>query len=404
MKKLAFTTLAVFFLTVPLACFGVRQNSKDKNKDQGVVSDSIRKYEADMYLSMGVDLYRKQIYDSAIVLFTKSLEKFPNYYKSMVAMAVTYQDSRDIMSASDWYRKIMTTYPDSLEGYLGLAGTYLKLGYTDGQYLDSALFYYGEGIKLFPDDPDFYSGIAKVYQQKGGADAADSVYKEGISKNPDNLALRNAYVDFLIEQKKFSDALEHENFIIKAKPEDPFAWEKLGNILVELKKHKEAAEAYTKVIEYRPDYMDARIKGAAAYMSANEYSKAEKLLLDAVALDTSKLLPHVYLGVLYMNWGKEGQAEKEFLYILSKDPNYSDALYFLGSLYARRAGRSVNETTKEAWQSGCANARTAENYLNKANSIDPKNNGSRVNQQMQYLEKVRAELKKKLFLVGISDC
>lgn len=402
MKKLIVTALAVIVFMIPLACLGVRQNNKDK--DKGVVPDSVRKFEADQFLSIGVDLHKKQMYDSALVIFDKSLEKYPNYYKAMVAIAVTHQDRRDIMSAGDWYRKIYTVYPDSVEGLLGLSGVYLKLGYSQPEYLDSAKFYYDEGIKKFPNESDFYHGLAEVYKQTGGVEAADSVYKAGIAVNPENLAIRNAYVDFLVGLKRYKEALEQELIIVKAKPDDPFAQEKLGDIYVKLDMCKEAAEAYGKAKELRPDKIEIYTKLANAYLCQKNYTMAENVLKEAIELDSTKLIPHVYLGVVYMNAGKEGAAEKEFSYILSKDPNYPDALYFLGAIYARKAGRTVTEKTKEAWQSGCANARTAENYLNKANSIDPANNGPRVRQQIEYLTKVRDELKKKLFLVGITDC
>ncbi len=401
MKRILAATLAVFVL---VGCVSARSNKKADKAAEQAVADSLTRIEAEKYLSIGVDFYRKKLYEEAIENYNKSLEYVSDYYAAMVAMAKTYQDMRDLTPAEEWYRKVYETHPDSVAGYLGLGGIFLIKASIDPLYYDSALAIYQEGVAEFPEESDFYHGIASVFENKGGVKAADSVYVAGLGVNPDNLGLRNSYVNFLTDHDRYEEAYENELYIVNAKPEDFIAREKLGDIAMKLKKYDKAEECFLKVIELHPDDSDPRVKLGNLYLIQKKYSSAETRLKEAIGLDSTKLVPRIYLGVVYLNWGKEGQAEATFKEILSLDANNGDALYFMGTIYVRRATRAVKQTTKEAWQAGCANARAADSYFRRAISADPSSNSGRANKQLEYLEKVRAELKKKLFLQGITEC
>ena len=401
MKRILAVTLAVFVL---VGCVSARSNKKADKAAEQAAADSLTRIEAEKYLSIGVDFYRKKLYEEAIENYNKSLEYVSDYYAAMVAMAKTYQDMRDLTPAEEWYRKVYETHPDSVAGYLGLGGIFLIKASIDPLYYDSALAIYQEGVAEFPEESDFYHGIASVFENKGGVKAADSVYVAGLGVNPDNLGLRNSYVNFLTDHDRYEEAYENELYIVNAKPEDFIAREKLGDIAMKLKEYDKAEECFLKVIELHPDDSDPRVKLGNLYLIQKKYSSAETRLKEAIGLDSTKLVPRIYLGVVYLNWDKEGQAETMFKEILSLDANNGDALYFMGTIYVRRATRAVKQTTKEAWQAGCANARKAESYLRCAISADPSSNSGRANKQLEYLEKVRAELKKKLFLQGITEC
>ena len=402
MRKLVVISLILAF-GVTVGCFAAKSGKKPKGQDPAV-TDSLADLEATKYLSVGLDFFKKEQYDEAIEFYNKALTEYPDHYNTIVAMAVTYQKLEDINEMLDWYRKVYSVYPDSLKGYLGLGGAFLKYSSMEPVYLDSALVMYEKGLELFPEESDFYHGVAEVYIRQGNADDADSVFLKGLEQNPENWGLVNAYVDYLMEQDRFSEALPWQEKLVAAQDDDPFALEKLGDLYVELGKLDDAVEAFKKVVEMRPESYTAWIKLGSTQMKQKKYSDAKITFEVVIEQDTTKLLPHLYLGLVYLNWGKEGSAEKEFRYILEKDSEYADAHYYLGVIYVRKSTSAANNgKTKEEWQKGCANSRTATSHLEKAKSIDSRN-ASRVNSQLEHLKKVRDVLKEKLFLHGITDC
>lgn len=402
MKKMILGAVAAAFIS---GCIVTTNASPATGGHQkGAVPDSVDSVRAKEYVFLGVDYYRKKEYEEAVANLLKALEYVPNQFNAVLTLGVVYQDLGSTDSAKLWYHKLYDVYPDSLQGYLGIGGVYLTLAReVDPVYNDSSLEVYSKGLTRFPGNSDLLYGVAVSLTRKGLTGEADSVYKAAIESNPENLGPRNAYVDFLIEQGRYSEALPHEEFIVKAQPEDFKAREKLGDIYMKIDKCGAAVAQYDTLIQLLPPTIDGRNKLAQAYACLKKFSDAERVLKEAITLDSTKLTPHIYLGIVYMNWGKEGSAEQEFKYLLTRDENEPNALYFLGVIYARRAGKALNESTVQAWQAGCANARTATNYLERAKAANPGFRSGAEN-QLKYLEQVRAELKKKLFLQGISDC
>lgn len=368
--------------------------------------DSVSMLRAEEFASSANQYYIQGYYSEAIEEFKGAFDFVPDYYTSLVGIALSYQKLDDLYGARDWYYKVYDIHPDSLDGYLGLGGVYLTFHSTlaDVVYLDSAETVYREGLEKFPAESDLFYGVAVCLTRKGLTDEADLLYQEAIESNPESGGPRNAYVDFLIDQGRYEDALVHERVLVEMNPEDFIARKKLGDILMELKEYTEAIAHYDTLISLDPpNLFDGLLKKGRCYFNLKRYSDAEAAFKQVIEMDTTRVTPRIYLGLTYLNWGKEGSAESTFAGILEIDSSEPNALYYTGVLYVRRASRALNETTVAAWQSGCANARTATNYLNRAAAADSRYAG-RANEQLQHLDKVRAELKKKLFLQGISDC
>ncbi len=366
--------------------------------------DSLARIEAEQFLSIGAEYYKQGNYDKAMENYAKALDINPDYYQAIVAKARTYQELRDLTNAEEWYRKAYTSHADSTAGYLGLSGIFLIKAQMNAEYLDSALQVYEEGVERFPDESKFYHGIAVVYERKGGVDAADSVYKAGVEVNPENWALLNSYVDFLMDKKRYDEAAKWETKLVEANTDDFIAKEKLADIYIKLKNYSKAEKLLTGVMALRPNDIGPMLKLANIYSIQKKYTKAESYFKKAIEMKPDKIVPRIYLGAMYLRQHKEAASEKVFKEILEMTGGNGDAYYFLGAIYSRKASRATTAKNVTAWKAGCANARTAENYFSKAMEIAPSQNSSRVRQQREHLSKVRAQLKKKLFLEGITDC
>lgn len=405
MRKLGIITLTVLIL---MGCIAARKTRKEREAEEAARQDSIRQAETLKWLTLAYDEYRVKNYTTALEYYNKVFEFSPDNYKAMVNIAVIYTEQKDVSSSKEWYAKTLEIHPDSTAGYLGLAGVYLteQKIFQDDAYLDSADVVYEQGLEKFPDVSDFYLGKAEVLLRRGDAQAAEEVFTKGLEVNPENWALVNAYVDFLKDQDRWEDAAEWERKITDAKPNDYIAWEKLGDIYIEIQDYESAEEAFLKAQELKGgEDVDLMIKLAVyVYAADRKYSTAEELLKKAIEMDSTLINPHLFLGVVYYNWGKDVSAEKEFKFVLEKDPEYGEALYFMGAIYTNRSIKATKKTTVAEWKAGCANARTAENYLNKAVNADPRRYSSRANNLKETIAKVRADLKKKLFLQGVTEC
>ncbi len=77
-------------------------------------------------------------------------------------VALTHFADNDLDAAVNAFKKLIETYPDYIEGYLGLGHAYERLS----QY-DDAIEAVQKAIEINPNDPLVYTSLSICYQRKG---------------------------------------------------------------------------------------------------------------------------------------------------------------------------------------------------------------------------------------------
>ncbi len=83
---------------------------------------------------------QEELYDAALTLFAEN----------------------ELEAAVDVFKKMIETYPDYIEGYVGLGHAYERLG-----MYDEAIEAVQKAIELNPNDPLVYTSLSICYQRKG---------------------------------------------------------------------------------------------------------------------------------------------------------------------------------------------------------------------------------------------
>ena len=77
-------------------------------------------------------------------------------------VALTHFAENDLEAAVDAFKELIDTYPDYIEGFLGLGHAYERLS----RY-DDAIAAIQRAIEINPDDPLVYTSLSMCYQRKG---------------------------------------------------------------------------------------------------------------------------------------------------------------------------------------------------------------------------------------------
>ncbi len=77
-------------------------------------------------------------------------------------VALTHFADNDLEAAVNAFKELIETYPNYIEGYLGLGHAYERLS----QY-DEAIEAVEIAIEINPDDPLVYTSLSMCYQRKG---------------------------------------------------------------------------------------------------------------------------------------------------------------------------------------------------------------------------------------------
>ena len=83
----------------------------------------------------------------------------------------------------------------------------------------------------------------------------------------------------------------------------------LGYKLLNEGKNEEAILAFEKVIKNDPKNVEARIGMGKAYITTNQNDKAEKVLKEAISIDSKKPVPYTELSSFYEKFGRLDHAK-----------------------------------------------------------------------------------------------
>jgi tetratricopeptide (TPR) repeat protein len=129
---------------------------------------------------------------------------------------------------------------------------------------------------------------AREYEQNGDLKAADSIYREILTKDPDNVEAARLLAGIAAQNKRYRDA---EVFLKKAltvAPDYTRAWVDLAGVQRELEKFDEALESARQVIRLAPDNAESYVVYASAIGMAGDHEQAIGALEKALEISPAR--------------------------------------------------------------------------------------------------------------------
>lgn len=179
------------------------------------------------------------------------------------------------------------------------ASVHLGFVYQKDGDLVKAARYYEKALKGNANDVQTMGSLAKIYLDLTQNDKAVAMYERAIDAAADEqkAQLRSKLGAALISSKNYEKSAEVFNALVETNPENAAHRFNLGISLMQLKRHKEAAPHMEKVIELRPDYVQAYQQLAACYNETGKYSKAVSIIKQGLPMTDQK-------AGLYCTWGR----------------------------------------------------------------------------------------------------
>jgi arylsulfatase A-like enzyme/predicted Zn-dependent protease len=163
----------------------------------------------------------------------------------------------------------------------------------------------------------------------------------------------------------------------------------LGNVLYKAKRFPEAAEAFKKALELKPDDSFAAINVANCYQAMGRYDEAEKFILDDIARGFEDSQLYFLLGNIKVHHGQPDKAIPYFEKCLEGNPRSASAQNALGAVYLNR--------------DGAGDLARAEEHLAAAAAINPTLTSLRYNTAQLREKQGRLDEAADLYLQEIKD-
>jgi tetratricopeptide (TPR) repeat protein len=145
-------------------------------------------------------------------------------------------------------------------------------------------------------------------------------------------------------QRRYDDAIEKLNRVIRLDPASARAYDNLGLALDMSGRPEEARDVFLKAVE-----LNRKLPDPSPWPPHNlgyllvrllEFKDAEKALRESLKYDPRLATAHYHLGRAIEGDGRDNEAIDEYRVAISLDPTAVEALYSLGLLY-RRHGRTA---------------------------------------------------------------
>ncbi|HKQ38245.1 MAG TPA: tetratricopeptide repeat protein [Verrucomicrobiae bacterium] len=248
-----------------------------------------------------------------------------------------------------------------------------------------------------PSNPLLLQKMGDGFALLGAPEKAEAVYRKLLDRFPNLPGLREKLAEIYLRSQDRTKAAEQLDAIVRNNPTNPQAHYFLGGIAFEEKKWKEAAEHYHRATVVNPAFEPAYYDLALSQVNMNEPTEALKTLDKAKArfkatftgeffaglaysrmkdftnaiahytsaevigraTDTNRLTHIFYyqLGAAFERAGKFEEAEKYLRKCLDISPDFSDAMNYLGYMWAERG----------------VNLKEAREMIERAVKLEPKN-------------------------------
>jgi tetratricopeptide (TPR) repeat protein len=257
-------------------------------------------------------------------------------------------------------------------------------------------------IKSLKDFPDGYLVVGDFYRRLGDTDAATKEYREGQSRDPKRKTVyQKRIVQAFMARGKAAEAEEINRQILKDNPQDSFAKEVEGSLLldrgdvagamVDLQgavtadpknpanhyrlglAHKaraisdrsvaageieQARQEFERALAIRPDFVLARLDLARIEIAKGDYEGAMKTAGEALKYDPSNLSAKIIESAALLGQKKTAEARQLLESVRIQIPNSPDVVYQLGGVsLLEKKYKEADEEFRRAYDLNPANIR-----------------------------------------------
>jgi tetratricopeptide (TPR) repeat protein len=235
---------------------------------------------------------------------------------------------------------------------------------TSALKTDEHISMYETLVKVQPEVLHYQNLLAGAYIQKvresmdySYLDRASQLLNSVLGADAKNYEAARLRTEIALERHDFKTAAEYSRKLIDWAPNDSWNWGTLGDALTEMGDYDNAADAYQKMVSFRPD-LSSYNRAAYFRFLYGDVDNAVKIMKMAISAGSpmaeNTAWCEVELGKIYLKTGKVKEAADAFNAALRRFPNYHPAL----------AGVAQAAAAKSDWK-------TAIIYMHRAQAATP---------------------------------
>jgi len=281
-------------------------------------------------------------------------------FLTSLAMQYSYQGRKDDMLKVLQQIKSLNDFPD---GYLVVGDFYRRLGDTD-----AATKEYREGQSRDPKRKTVYQKrIVQAFMARGKAAEAEEINRQILKDNPQDSFAKEVEGSLLLDRGDVAGAMVDLQGAVTADPKNPANHYRLGlahkaraisDRSVAAGEIEQARQEFERALAIRPDFVLARLDLARIEIAKGDYEGAMKTAGEALKYDPSNLSAKIIESAALLGQKKTAEARQLLESVRIQIPNSPDVVYQLGGVsLLEKKYKEADEEFRRAYDLNPANIR-----------------------------------------------
>jgi tetratricopeptide (TPR) repeat protein len=244
----------------------------------------------------------------------------PNRWETYLSLALLQLKNNDLSAAETSFNKVIELNPKAMQARL-LFGTY----YQSHDRLSEAEQQFRDATALDPNSIDPREALARLYLVEGRRADAEQILKQANVDLPHNPGSFLALSNFYYMSGDLDKAVAEYQALYMEQPKDLQIKKKYIQLLIQTKRYDEARNLDDEILKTNPNDDDALVYRSEMQISSGDVADATQTLQTVVKNAPDNSLAHYALGVAFEKQGSLERAENEWRATLRLNPDFLDA-------------------------------------------------------------------------------
>lgn len=292
-------------------------------------------YDDDARYYLGICYYKEKNYDSAIMELSRALELVPHYIKKPevnLYLGLVLTDKGRNEEAIIEYQKALSVQPDNAVAHNSMGVAFKNLG-----NIDKAIEEYKRAVAIDKSYYKAYNNLGVAYYKKNFFQEAEKYFQKALEIEPGYAVAKKNLEAARKKDVVFKETIDKLREKLKDNDKDTGLHYDLANASRNTGQLQDAIVEYKKVIEIKPDFIDALNNLGAVYAETGDHDSAIQMFISAISRDSRNERAHFLLAESYFKKDWQDEADIEFHKALEINPDLDEAYFKLGEVYRKKA-------------------------------------------------------------------
>jgi serine/threonine protein kinase/predicted Zn-dependent protease len=286
---------------------------------------------------------RLKRWDMAMIDLDRAIRLRPNDANALCKRAELHLDRRDYQKASEDCSRVLAVMPKAAVILRARA----IIRWQNLKDFDGALSDWNQLAKLQPKSAEPYRCIGAIHMSRRDYAQALAALKKAVALKPEYADAQWALAQIYLWQGKHKDALaELEPLVARLPKGPPETLNVRGDVYRAMGKLDEAAADYQRLIQMKPNDLEACVSLAGVYEQQKEPERAKKCYDELVAANSGSARAYLRRAVFHRNQGNFAAAREDCNTAVRKEPD--SALPALVAVSVEAAAGRYSEAVAQA--------------------------------------------------------